>query len=155
MPPILTIVCGLPGSGKSEWFTENQSKFTFSSDDFFANAICDQNPGGKSFWHGRDYAQLVVRLNNGENCCISDIMFCKSETRAFAQQWFPAAVDGLTFEWLFFENEPGACERNIQRDGETKSRDPAGRLNSLRSLKSEYIVPEGAKRLPVFRIATA
>jgi len=54
MQPILTIVCGLPGSGKSEWITEHTSQFTFISDDFFKGAIRDENPGGTSFWYGRD-----------------------------------------------------------------------------------------------------
>jgi hypothetical protein len=152
MQPILTIVCGLPGSGKSEWITEHKSQFTFISDDFFKGAIRDENPGGTSFWYGRDYAELIVHLKKGESCCISDIIFCKSESRTGSETWFPDVVKGLTLDWLFFENDPDACACNIQRAYETEGRDPKERLKSLCRLKADYIIPDGARRLPVFRL---
>ena len=149
--PKITIIIGLPGSGKTMYLKDNAEKFR----DFF---ICDDyHKSGykksKCFEDSLFYDDMQKALKEGKNVALTDIAYCKTERLKNAEEGIKKIAKELNLkiktEYLYFENDPETCKQNILR------RNRANRI--FRELKyidetsKQYAIPKGVKIFPVFR----
>lgn len=147
--PILKILVGLPGSGKSHRIAQLKTSTTgLSVDDFMKdiplNAPVRRDP---RFTDSKHYSTLIKDLRNGLSCVISDIIFCDTLLRLEAEAVLRADVPKLRIEWEFFENNPRQCKINATQRGKNTLR---RELKLIDYLSRKYIVPQNSKVLPVW-----
>jgi hypothetical protein len=147
----LTIICGLPGSGKSKWIEDHKGEFPGCvSDDFHANAIDDDSALRKS----RDFNKLKKALQEGRNSCIADIAYCGSAHRETITRELEAIRGEMDFEirWVAFEKDPDACLLNILKDPKRTGERRYDRIRKVMELYRKYSpVPEWAEVVPVHK----
>lgn len=138
MPGRLTIIVGLPGSGKSHLLQEFQRAVPgLIADDYMARSLGDR-PG---FEYSRYRTCLVEALSIGKDCAVSDITFCRAERRDEFAQSIGREVPGVQIRWIFFEKRPDLCKQNVIR----RAREAAEReKRNIDELSAVYSVPEGA-----------
>jgi hypothetical protein len=115
-------------------------------DDFKAQAVEDCS----KFVSSRKFLPLITALHSGLNCVVADIDFCKAESREEANSLLLAIVPGVKRRWLFFENDPSACEANVRSRDRSRLQTE---LDNLHRYSGSYNIPQGADRLPVFQNA--
>lgn len=141
----VTVVVGLPGSGKSHLIRELASTHPgICVEDFHANAIGNSPHVTAS----RHYCDLVRCLKEGKDCAVADIAFTDRPRRDELQFVIRSLVPGVEFEWVWFENDVEQCIANIQRrdrDGKDREADMARHFGRL------YAIPDGAVTRPIWR----
>ncbi|MBN8549997.1 MAG: hypothetical protein J0M12_11835 [Deltaproteobacteria bacterium] len=140
----LTIVVGLPGSGKSHLIEELTRKATgLVRDDFMAGI--EYSP---LIWRlptvtdSAVYPRLISDLRSGKQCVISDIIFCDTLIRLEIENAVRRDVPKVDLRWEFFENNPTACKANARRRARKKSL--SKELKLITFLSRKYILPEEA-----------
>ena len=91
-----------------------------------------------------------VNLNNGiqqvknavaghvSPLVVADVFLCREKEREAAKKILEDR--GYDIEWIFFENDPEKCLKNVRR------RDDGRKVEGLiRQLTKEYTIPEGAE----------
>lgn len=141
--PIVLLIAGLPGSGKTPRLTQLQSEGWTTFDDYQANA----HNNSPHFRAGRRYGELVQALREGKKCAVADMKLCRPEDRAEASDNLLEDVADLEIRWEFFANDPQQCADNICRNA--RPRQP--RLAKLAEFASQYSPPPGATFLPITR----
>jgi alpha-D-ribose 1-methylphosphonate 5-triphosphate synthase subunit PhnL len=131
--PTLTIILGLCGSGKSHFAKMLTCKVQF--DEGFLNCQADHE------W-------LFRALNHGEDCSIIEICYCSVAYRRIFLKELSERVKKVSVSWLCFENDIKAANRNCRR---RPDRNPKSHFRINRRLRKEYIYPEGAVMLKVWR----
>lgn len=120
MPQTVTILVGLPGSGKST-FLKKSAETSF--DDFHAGAFRDSS----EFKASRHYQALRNELQGGKNCIIADIAYCDAERLRLAEDGVRSlGVElgiGLEIRPPYFANDADACRHNVVH---RCSREPRG-----------------------------
>lgn len=141
---VVTLLAGLPGSGKTRLLKELEGKGQTSFDDFKANAPSDQ------FVSGLRYSELLGALCvGGCRCVVADVDFCRPEARADVENDLQRHRGiGVMLEWIYFANDPAACEANIRRRNR-QSLDAD--LVTLRRYAAVYAPPPGIPVRPVVR----
>lgn len=141
----LIIVVGLPGAGKSTKLHEFRSSNTgLSIEDFHGNAFGD-SPAVKD---SRHYRALLEALRAGHSCVIADIEFCDPHRRDCLQQTIVAELPNVQIEWIYFENAPEKCDRNIRlRNRQRVDKD----LRALVDVAGRYVIPDGVTPIPVWQ----
>jgi len=135
MNPVVLIVVGLPGCGKTKYLEELRRDGWSTFDDFKAKAVDDR------FQSARGIEDLLLRLRSNCKCAVADIDFCKGDARDEAEEVLRAAVPSVDVRWCFFANDAQACELNIkQRNRESIDKD----LEQLRRYFPLYSIPNGA-----------
>lgn len=145
MPQTVTILVGLPGSGKSR-FLEHRAEVVF--DDFHAGAFQDS----PAFTASRCYLALKDALKRGNDCIIADIAYCAVERLQDAQNCVRSLGDELGIELeialLYFANDVNACRHNVvHRFAREKRRDHLAELKNIDELAKAYDPP--ANSMPV------
>ncbi len=136
------LVAGLPGCGKTTYLQKLALKGWKTFDDFKANAHNDST----CFRDSRHYTSLVGTLRSGRKCAVSDIDFCRAESRTEAEQVLREVLPEVTLAWHFFENNPQQCAANIRwRNRPSLESD----LQKLRQYSAVYSPPSKAYILPV------
>lgn len=141
----VTILVGLPGSGKS-WFLKQRTELVF--DDFHAGAFQDS----PAFTASRCYLALKDALKRGNDCVIADIAYCAAERLQEAQGCVRSLGAELGIELeialLYFANDVNACRHNVvHRFSREKRRDYLGELRIIDQLAKVYDPP--ANCMPV------
>lgn len=131
--PKVTVIVGLPGSGKSHLCKKLEAGGATTFGD-----VCHPNkkvhPGGLDV--------VVAALSAGTDCVIEDVSFCVADKRECLAGWLSERVINLEFEWIFFENDRQKCLVNIVDDFLYKGRmDLAERINAYNHLYSRYEIP--------------
>lgn len=142
----ILLVAGLPGSGKSTYLRELEESGWLFFDDFKHMAF----KNSRQFRHSPHFATLLGHLREGSRCVVTDIDFCRTESRADAMEVLRAEIPGLEIRWLYFSRSVEDCAENIRR----RSR-PALRheLRELSKYSACYQIPEGAQERPCYRCA--
>jgi hypothetical protein len=140
----ITLIAGLPGSGKTKYMEAQRQEGWSIFDDFKANALHDSSV----FWHSRNYESLLMALREGQKCLVADIDFCKANSRYEAESALRTQIPDLMLGWLFFENDFHACQANIRRRA---SRSIEDNLRALQEYRALYEIPIGAQVIPVWR----
>ena len=134
-------IVGLPGSGKTYYVCDLASEINAEKfDDFKADAIDNCS----HFTFARRYEELINKLRSGLDAIISDIDFCKTESRDEARQCIEQQVQGVEFEWIFFENDPEKCRKNIIRREKTRGRSEPETIKKLEMYSKKYEIPDGS-----------
>jgi hypothetical protein len=149
----ITLVVGLPGSGKSTYIARMQrdQPNLFVVHDFKKETL----DGTARFSSSRDFDGLIAALRAGRDAALDDIGFCHPEARKWAERDIRSALDhrivsasppaNLNFRWVFFENDPAKCEANIRRRAKIETdRDLDKELAYLNKHSPNYVPPEGA-----------
>jgi predicted kinase len=156
----VTIVVGLPGSGKTEYIKQlnadvsvegnqaNNAVLTF--DDFHACAV-DDSP---AFQKSRHFQSLRSALAESSDCILSDVAYCNPERLRDVTLGISLLASELhltiSVEFIFFKNEPKQCKENaLRRSALESGRDIEREIRLIDRLSSSYCPPEDA--LPVFR----
>jgi adenylate kinase family enzyme len=120
------LICGLPGSGK----TFLGKKLSKSLNIEYIDDINSKD-------------RLVELLNDNKSCIISDPHFVKSNVRILAEEFI--AKYNVNIEWLFFENNPEQCLKNVNK------RNDGRKVSSfIKCLTKEYIIPDGVNIISVW-----
>jgi hypothetical protein len=138
----LTIIAGLPGSGKSWYIAEREAsdKLVLISDDFLA---------GSGTWRCADapnFNNVVSAINSGADCIIADIAFCFSTKRSEVEQEIRMRCPDVKIEYVYFENDPEKCVANVIT---ADRHDTAARIARIREYAPRYDIPDGVVVRPV------
>jgi len=140
----VVLLAGLPGSGKTAYLCQMFRLGWLAFDDFKAQAFEDCSRFDSSL----KFLPLIVAVRAGLRCVLADVDFCKTESREEAVGLLAATIPGVHTSWLFFENEPTACEANVRiRNNPSIERE----LQLIRDYSACYRIPQGADVLPVVR----
>jgi hypothetical protein len=141
----LTVVVGLPGSGKTHLIRNLRARHSgLCVEDFMAGAIGSSS----SFTHSKHYPELIRALREGRDCAIADIEYCDTSKRLEVEQVVHQDVDGLSLEWVFFENNLAQCLANLERRNGPKM---VAEKQKAQELSRRYIIPQRGMVVPVWR----
>lgn len=106
---ILSVVCGLPGSGREEYLADEWRRGGHAFDGYHHAAIGhDPHPMSSR------YAGTVLRiLEAGGTVTISDVAFCSGEVRDRVIGEFRRRMPDLLVQTIGFANDPAQCRRNV------------------------------------------
>ncbi len=139
----LTVVVGLPGAGKSTRLNAMRSSVSGECfDDFHANAL-HNSPLVEDSCH---YRALLRNIRAGRQCVITDIAFCDPARRANLRQVIAREIPNCKMEWIYFENAPDKCRRNIEHRARLGV---SGDLDALETFRHLYCIPDGVTTVPV------
>ena len=142
--PSVTILIGLPGSGKSTLIKErsvgDSSHCCF--DDFHGGSL----DGTGAFTQSRHYETLKELLHQGLDCVIADIEYCRASRLTEAERGLLTLSQELgvmiEIKRVFFENDPSACRHNvIHRFDHERTRDYIAELEKIDALSAIYECP--------------
>jgi len=139
----LTIVVGLPGSGKSTYIhslTESNSNLSVYDD--YQGESYEKSDDPRLSKH---FKPLTQDLMQAKRVIVSDIRYCiPRELNAFLAAVLNVAPN-VQIEFTFFENNPEACRRNIIARNRPDRVEKE--LELLKKLSAGYSVPaiEGLK----------
>jgi hypothetical protein len=112
-------------------------------DDFHANADQDSTRVDKS----RCYQELIEHLRAGCDCLITDIACCCPSRTVPLREAVTQEIPELNIEYIYFENDPDKCRRNIYRRA---SQGVHGELGKLDEFAPLYRISHGVIPLPVW-----
>jgi hypothetical protein len=141
----ILLVAGLPGSGKSTYLLELERSGWLCFDDFKNLAINNS----RRFRHSPLFAPLLTRLREGARCAITDIDFCRAESRAEAADVLRAEIPDLEIDWLYFSNDVADCAANIVRRGRPSLQED---LKQLSKYSACYQIPPNAPKRACYRM---
>jgi hypothetical protein len=141
--PVTTILIGLPGSEKTTFLSNHFEHFPDESFDDFHGGSLD---GTGAFKQSRHYDALKRRLQEGKDCLVSDVEYCRGERLTAAEDGLRSlSLDlGIPIEIkrLYFENNPNACRHNVvHRFDKQRTRDYLDELKKIDALAAVYDYP--------------
>jgi predicted kinase len=147
----LVVVVGLPASGKSTYIKKREGEFARAGSpvalvahDYMKNSL----DGTGDLTASRNLEPLRAALAQGRPCIIGDIAFTEAGKRADLMRTL-SDLPMLLVEWVFFENSPERCLRNVEWDAVHKGRNRTHRSREIRERTHSYVVPPGFTPIPV------
>lgn len=119
----ISLIVGLPGSGKTTLCNKMKGLVI---DDI---SKCTNN-----------IPSYLRKIATTDHLIISDVYFCLEKTRKDALKVIEKLFPNSEIEWIFFENSPDKCSRNVKR------RDDKRKVDGLiKTLTKVYKIPKNAK----------
>jgi hypothetical protein len=131
MPQVQFIV-GLPGSGKT-YLAESRLAVNLQ---FSKNWKLYDDP--------TDLDEMLNDVKAGVSLIVTDPHLCWESNRTIAQVAMETA--GAEVEWIFFENDPVACKRNVEHRSDGREVN-----NFIDHTSKHYTVPEGVIKCQVYK----
>lgn len=122
----ITLLIGLPGSGKSDYISKNftQGEYTVVDDP-------------------RKSVDIPLVFDN--HLIIADCHLCREQSmtgfKSFAEKNFP----NIPINYIYFENNPEQCLKNAAFRNDGRIVEP-----TIRHMSKTYVIPEGITPIPVF-----
>ncbi|MFA4930400.1 MAG: hypothetical protein WC570_00835 [Patescibacteria group bacterium] len=134
----ILFIVGLPGSGKTSIVNELSSQGYSVFDDYKAGAVNDDS----AFNMSQHYSSLMKQLEEGKDCAILDIDFCREEARQEAVTNIQNAFNNeIEVDWIFFENEPYICVENVVNRHIESNKDQTGAIMNIGKYSPLYTIP--------------
>lgn len=150
MAGTLTLLYGLPGSGKTthmKELKENNPSWVFF-DDFMANS----HENKPSFLYCRRLGEIIDCLRSGKHCVMADIRLCNADFRAEVVEVVRRLADVPPINWIVFNcassEAVDICRHNVTHREATQV------LRKIDEFSRTFTVEEGAKRIEVQRAST-
>lgn len=149
---IITIIIGLPGSGKTTYIQNNFG-------DLYNTIICDDyhksTPSrSHNFIDSLYYSDLNKALSANKNIVLSDIAWCKKDRRDLLLYEIDKLIKELgvnpKIEFIYFENNPTACKNNVIKRGRNDRVERE--LEFIDIWSKEYFIPKNNKVVPVYTV---
>lgn len=143
---MLTILVGLPGSGKSTYAVNLQKKTPGMKryEDFLGVPRCLDEDRGLFF--------LLDDVRSGRPVVADDVFLCRMHDRTiFETVLRPFVPDGYSVRWIYFSNSPAICRKNVEHRNRRKPSDARFRdaIHWVENLTSLYLIPPGIKPVEV------
>jgi hypothetical protein len=136
---IFELIMGLPASGKSTYAATAAKARSYPSP-----VVIIDDP--KDF-----YADVVRKIVPGSLHLISDCHLCLPRVRKNAEVRLRSEELMAEFRYVFFENDPEQCLRNLE--ARMASGDLRTAEEMIKQLSPLYVIPEGVVTIPVWRPA--
>jgi adenylate kinase family enzyme len=130
----ITVLVGLPGSGKSHYGRALAKERNIP---FFDDCATDTDVWDKA----------VICIASGQDCVLADPGFCIDRIKKKFVDQIIALNNSIDLNFIYFANEPDVCVNNLSKrtDGRKVSKRFAYDLSNW------YTVPEGAVTIPCYR----
>lgn len=144
----ITIIIGLPGSGKTTYIENNPDfKDTFICDDYHKSGA---EQISKEFIGSVYYQDLISALCDGKDVVLSDIAYCKQDRLDETVSALSSELQTLEIEakigYVYFENNPQACKKNVM----SRNRRVQRELDYIDKVSQYYCIPPDHIPIPVF-----
>jgi len=127
--PKITVLVGLPGSGKSYYIKQNSDSKTIIVDD------------------PKNANELPDKLTS--DLIIADCHLCREKTRESLHKILQIRYQKAEINYVFFENNPEQCLQNVKFRNDGRFVEP-----TIKNYSKEYNIPDNATVLPVFDTST-
>lgn len=125
----ITLLVGLPGSGKSHYIANSSTPYTHIIDD----------PRSKS--------ELPEKLEG--DMIIADCHLCREKTRETLNNIIAEMYPDASTHYVFFENNPKQCLKNVAYRNDGRVVEP-----TINNYSRVYNIPEGSEVVAVFDTST-
>jgi predicted kinase len=147
--PMLTVVGGLPGSGKSRWLKQleqDNPALAHVIEDYKKDSIGHR----PEMIYSRHYADIVQALRDGRDCVIADVVFVDESKRNEIEDVIRVKVPGVEIRWVVYEDDWRQCIRNLI-DGDPDDQHCLKRIAKVLELRAQHSVPKGIEARPVYK----
>lgn len=124
----IALIVGLAGSGKT-YLGKNLSKISK------ATLIDDI----------KDKDLILQVLEEKDEVIVTDPHLIDPKARDAAEQFLKANIKNIEIIWIFFDNDPEQCIKNVQ-----KRNDGRKVLEFIKESTKRYKIPEGIHTFPVY-----
>lgn len=140
--PHLTLIVGLPGSGKSHYATTRLRDVEYFHDIRHPAYANDDS---------RNVHGVINWLLEGGDCVAEDVSFCVPEAREELLAEIRERVPGVEIEVIYFARSVENCLINMLGDFHTKGKSPNffNRIHAFCHLVDRYKIPDQAAQEPV------
>lgn len=124
---MITLLIGLPGSGKT-WYAQNVLEYDVFIDD------------------PKDLSDFPRDINSSQHIVIADPMLCVGLDRAVS--FLMEVYSEHSIEYIFFENNPEKCQRNVEyriENGDIRKVNITADI-----LVKQYSIPNDVKIIPIW-----
>jgi predicted kinase len=135
----ITFICGLPGSGK----TYLGEQLSLADDN--VTYLDDITVRG-----GLNELQDAINVLGADNIVVSDVFLCRKKDREAAVRILGKMAPEYALEWVFFENAPDKCMRNVEH--RNKNGDSRAVKGLIQTLTKEYTIPEGVTTREIWQM---
>ena len=130
----VTIVVGLPGSGKTLLSRSLARGGAKVYEDFLS----------PEFLSGIGMGAILDDLWSGRDCVLNDPSLCPEGRRVRFAALLQRAVPGVEIGWHFLANDAARCVLNVLGDfWQGRRNDLEARLGEIRRLHGEYVITPG------------
>jgi len=142
----LTIVIGLPGSGKSYFLDRLVNNGTLPEERTCADYFRGSKDNILEVPRSPFFEPMISSLKRELDCAIADISFCEVRHLRALVATVLAEVPTVTIKRIYFRNDLDACRRNVWG-----SANEAARLAEIERLSHVYVIPSGEEAREVFK----
>lgn len=134
----ITIIIGLPGSGKSTYLTQKyMDEIVF--DDY-------HKYNKKSFEKSIYYSDFLKALKKEKDIILSDISYCRSGKLKEVENKIRELKNNIKLTRVYFENNPELCKKNVLY----RNRKSSGlEIELIDKLSQCYLIPKNAAPIKI------